>query len=227
MKLLLFDIDGTLIHAGGAGIRAVNRAFSFIYDIEDAMHGIKPDGKTDPLILREMFRNTLNRDYLDVEAARIYRSYLLYLEQEMKKRNPITVLDGILQILEAISLRDDLKLGIATGNIEEGAWIKLRYSGLDSYFKFGAFGSDSEDRCEIIRIAIERGERILNNCRGFDEIFVIGDTPFDIIHGRAAGATVFGVATGSYSLKDLEVYNPDYLFEDLGDVETALKVFVG
>ena len=227
MKLLLFDIDGTLIHAGGAGISAVNRAFCVIYHVQDAMQGLKADGKTDPLILREMFRNTLNREYLDGEAARIYRRYLIYLEEEMKKRNPITVPDGILKILEAVSLRDDLKLGIATGNIEEGAWLKLRYSGLDSYFKFGAFGSDSEDRGEMIRIAMERGERVLNNCRGFDQVFVMGDTPFDIIHGKAAGATVFGVATGSYPLKDLEIYNPDYLFEDLGGVETGLKVFVG
>jgi phosphoglycolate phosphatase len=227
MKLLLFDIDGTLIHARGAGIRAINRAFSDLYDIEDAMQGIKPDGKTDPLILREMFRNTLNRDYLGGEADRIYRGYLLYLEEEMKKRNPITVLDGISQILKAISLRDDLKLGVATGNIEEGAWIKLRHSGLDSYFEFGAFGCDSEDRGEIIRVAIERGERVFNNCSGFDEVFVIGDTPFDIIHGKEAGATVFGVATGSYSLGDLEIYDPDYLFEDFSDVDMALKVFVG
>jgi phosphoglycolate phosphatase len=227
MKLLLFDIDGTLIHARGAGIRAINRAFSDLYDIEDAMQGIKPDGKTDPLILREMFRNTLNRDYLGGEADRIYRGYLLYLEEEMKKRNPITVLDGISQILKAISLRDDLKLGVATGNIEEGAWIKLRHSGLDSYFEFGAFGCDSEDRGEIIRIAIKKGERIFNTCSGFNEVFVIGDTPFDIIHGKEAGATVFGVATGSYSLGDLEIYDPDYLFEDFSDVDMALKVFVG
>lgn len=227
MKLLLFDIDGTLIHTGGAGMRAIERAFSVIYDLEDAVEGIKADGKTDPLILREMFRNTLNRDYIDGEAGRIYRRYLTYLEEEMKKRNPITVLDGVLQMLEAISLRDDLKLGIATGNIEEGAWIKLRYSGLDSYFRCGAFGSDSEDRGEIIRIAIERAGRILNNGSGFDDVFVIGDTPFDIIHGKAAGATVLGVATGSYSLKDLEICNPDYLFADFGDVESALKVFEG
>ena len=189
------------------------------------MQGVTADGKTDPLILRKMFRNTLNKDYLYGQAARIYRSYLLYLEEEMKKRNPITVLDGISQILEAISLIDDLKLGIATGNIEEAAWIKPRYSGLDSYFKFGAFGSDSEYRGEIIRTAIERGERILNKCSGFAGVFVIGDTPFDIIHGKAAGVKVFGVATGSYSLKELKMYNPDYLFEDSGDLETALKVF--
>lgn len=227
MKLLLFDIDGTLIHTGGAGMRAIERAFSVSYDLEDAAQGIKADGKTDPLILREIFRNTLNRDYLDGEAARIYRRYLPYLEEEMKKGNTITVLNGVLQILEAISLRDDLKLGIATGNVEEGAWIKLRYSGLHSYFKCGAFGSDSEDRGEIIRIAMERAGRTLNNGGGFREVFVIGDTPFDIIHGRAAGAKVLGVATGSYSLKDLEIYNPDYLFEDFGDVEAVLKVFVG
>ena len=227
MKLLLFDIDGTLIHAGGAGIRAANRAFGVIDDIEDAMQGIRPDGKTDPLILREIFRNTLNRDYSEGEAARVYRSYLVFLEEEMKKRNPITVLNGISKILEAISLRDDLELGIATGNIEEAAWIKLRYSGLDSYFEFGAFGTDSEYRGEIIRIAIERGERILNKSSGFGEVVVIGDTPFDIIHGKAAGPKVLSVATGSYSLKDLEIHDPDYLFEDFSDVETALRVFIG
>jgi phosphoglycolate phosphatase len=208
MKLLLFDIDGTLIQTGGAGIRAINKAFSVIYDIEGAVQGIEADGKTDPLILRESFRIALNRDYSEGEAARICRRYSLYLEEDMKKRNPITVLDGVLQILQAISLRDDLKVGIATGNIEQGARIKLRYSGLDSYFKCGAFGSDSEDRGEIILLAIERAGRILNNGSGFDEVFVIRDTPFDIIHGKAAGATVFGVATGSYSLKDLEMLKP-------------------
>lgn len=227
MKLLLFDIDGTLIHTGGAGLRAIERVFSVSYDIEGAVQGIKADGKTDPFILSEIFRNTLSRDYIDREAARIYRRYVHYLEEEMKSENPITVLNGVLQILEVISLRDDLKLAIATGNIEEGAWIKLRYSGLQSYFKCGAFGSDSEDRGDIIRIAIERAGRILNNGNGFHEVFVIGDTPFDMIHGKAAGAKVLGVATGSYSLKDLEIYDPDYLFEDFGDVETVLKVFVG
>jgi phosphoglycolate phosphatase len=163
MKLILFDIDGTLIHAGGAGIRAANKAFSVMYEIEDAMEGIRPDGKTDPLILRQMFRNTLNRDYSEGEAARVYGSYLLFLEEEIKKGNQITVLNGILKILEAISLRHDLELGIATGNIEEAAWIKLRYSGLDSYFEFGAFGTDSEYRGEIIRIAIERGRGFSKN----------------------------------------------------------------
>lgn len=227
MRLLLFDIDGTLINAGGAGVRAVNRAFSIIYEIDGAVQGVKPDGKTDPLILREVFRNTLHREYSDREAARLYGSYLLCLEEEMKRRNPIKVLDGISQILEAVSLREDVKLGIATGNIEEGAWVKLRYSGLARYFEFGAFGSDSEDRGEIIRIAIDRGERILSDCGGFEAVFVIGDTPFDIIHGKAAGAKVIGVATGSYSYRDLVMYNPDYLFQDFSDVEAALRVLAG
>lgn len=227
MKLVLFDIDGTLIHAGGAAIRAVNKAFGAQYDIKDAMDGIRPDGKTDPLILREMFRNNLNRDCLSGEVSSIYGSYLIYLEEELRRQNTIAVLSGISQLLEALSSRDDLKLGVATGNIEEGAWIKLRYSGLDPYFEFGAFGSDSEDRSEIIRIAVERGEKILNNAAAFDNVFVVGDTPFDIIHGRAAGATVFAVATGSYSLKDLAKYDPDYLFENFSDPYTALRIFGG
>ncbi|MFQ5788366.1 MAG: HAD hydrolase-like protein [Thermodesulfobacteriota bacterium] len=128
-------------------------------------------------------------------------------------------------MLESLSDKDDITLGIASGNIEEGAQVKLQHSRLDSYFKFGAFGSDSENREELIRIAIQSGSRLYNEGRNYSEVFVIGDTPMDIIHGRAAGAGVLSVATGSYSLGELQKYNPDYSIENFNDIKFVVNIF--
>jgi len=224
MKLLLFDIDGTLISSGGAATKAVNRAFEKIYGVRNAMEGIRADGKTDPLILREMFNSVFKRDSSEGEADNIYREYIGFLSEELVNAKNFTVMIGIPELLSFFSERSDIKLGIATGNIEQGAWIKLRHSGLDSYFNFGAFGSDSEQREMIIRIAIERGERLYNERKGYEKVIVIGDTPQDIIHGRLAGAEVLAVSTGSYSKVELEYFNPHYLIEDFKDTDSAIKI---
>ncbi len=225
MKLLLFDIDGTLMLSGGAATRAVNRAFKKIYGIENAMDGIKPDGKTDVAILREIFNKTLERDFSPVEADAVFKDYVLFLAEEIAISPGYRVMPGVFEIIKALSKRGDVILGIATGNIEEGAWIKLKRAGLNSYFKFSGFGSDSEDREGLIRIAIERGEKLLDHKEGDEGIFVVGDTPFDIIYGRATGAKTVAVATGSYSVSELEKYSPDYLFESFLDFENVLKIF--
>jgi phosphoglycolate phosphatase-like HAD superfamily hydrolase len=225
MKLLLFDIDGTLLISGGAATRAVNRAFMKIYRIPNAMDGIRPEGKTDPLILREIFANSLERDFLLEEANRIFKEYIVFLQEEIENSHGFRIMPGIPEVLEVLSKREDIMLGIATGNIEEGAWIKLKRARLDSYFKFGGFGSDSENREQLIRIAIERGRNLSSPKKQHEEIFVIGDTPLDIIHGRAAGAKTVAVATGSHSTDYLENYSPDYLFENFSDFESVLKIF--
>jgi phosphoglycolate phosphatase-like HAD superfamily hydrolase len=225
MKLILFDVDGTILLSGGAAIRAINRVFKKTYIIENAMDGIKPDGMTDLLILRDMFNKGLKRDFLPEEAEEIFKDYILFLEEEMTNSEGFKIMPGISELLEVLSKRKDLALGIATGNVEKGAWIKLKHSKLDSYFKFGGFGSDSENREQLIRIAIERGQTLFNEGREFEEVFVIGDTPFDITHGKAAGAKTIAVATGSYSVEDLEKYNPDYLFESFLDLKKVLEIF--
>jgi phosphoglycolate phosphatase-like HAD superfamily hydrolase len=225
MKLLLFDIDGTLMLSGGAATRAVNRAFKKIYGIGNAMDGIKPDGKTDVAILREIFNKTLERDFSPKEADAVFKDYVLFLAEEIAISPGYRVMPGVFEIIKALSKREDVILGIATGNIEDGAWIKLKRAGLNAYFKFGGFGSDSEDRETLIRIAIQRGKKIHDHRTGDERIFVIGDTPFDIIYGRASGAKTAAVATGSYSVSELEKYNPDYLFESFLDFESVLKIF--
>lgn len=225
MELLLFDIDGTILLSGGSAIRAVNRALSTVFGIENAMDGIKADGKTDPIILREIFNKGLGRDFLPEEANIVFKQYVLFLKEEITNSQGFRIMPGIPELLKALSERKGLILGIATGNIEAGAWIKLERAGLNSYFKFGGFGSDSENREQLIRIAIERGKALRDQNREFENIFVIGDTPFDIIHGRAAGAQTVAVATGSYSVNGLEKYSPDFLFENFSDIESVLKIF--
>jgi phosphoglycolate phosphatase-like HAD superfamily hydrolase len=224
MKLILFDLDGTILLSGGAGARAVNRACKKIHGIENVMDGIFPDGKTDIAILREIFK-AMKRDFLIDEIDSLFREYLLFLKEEVANSLEYRVMPGIPELIKALSEREDIILGIATGNIKEAAVIKLERSGVGHYFKFGGFGSDFENREELIRIAIERGKRFLNHERGLEGVFVIGDTPLDIIHARAAGAKTVAVATGSYSVGDLEKYTPDYLFENFSDFESVLKIF--
>ena len=224
MKLLLFDIDGTILHTNGAGTRAANRAFEKIYGHAGAMDGVDAAGKTDPLILREMFVNMLARDYAPDEPEKIYAEYVIYLEEEVRK-SPIDIMPGIPRLLENLSSRNDLMLSIATGNIELGARIKLRRAGLDAHFRTGGFGSDSETRKDLISIAIERSKAHLSGGEDFDKVFVIGDTPHDIVHGRAAGAVTVAVATGRYTSAELSEHGPDHIFEHLADYESVIGIF--
>lgn len=224
MKLLLFDIDGTILLTDGAGTRAINRAFEKLYGLRDAMAGIDAAGKTDPLILSEMFGNGLSRRYTEDEAKEIYREYVLFLEEEILKA-PIDIMPGIPFLLENLSSRKDVILGIATGNIEHGARIKLKRAGLDGHFTVGGFGSDSDNREALIRVAIERAKNHTKDGRDFDKVYVIGDTPYDIIHGRAAGAVTVAVATGRYSPPELREHEPDYLFDHLADYDNVIGIF--
>ena len=224
MKLLLFDIDGTLLLTNGAGTRAANRAFENIYGISEAMTKIDAAGKTDPIILKEIFKNELNRDYSHEEALELYKLYIPFLEEETSA-SETTVMPGIPRLLENLSRREDIVLGVATGNIEQGAWIKLKSAGLDHHFKFGGFGSDSHLREHLIIKAKERAIDHVDNGTDIQKTFVIGDTPYDINHGRAAGAVTVGVATGSYSRAELEEHSPDHLFDDLNNLEIVLGIF--
>jgi len=225
MKLLLFDIDGTLLLTDGAGTRAANRAFQKLHGIHNAMSSINAAGKTDPLILEEIFNNELGRSYLEHEAQEIFKEYISFFEDEIKTSR-IRIMPGIPDLLEALSRRNDITMGLATGNIEHSAWIKLRHSGLDAHFKTGGYGSDSASREHLIRTGIKRAEKLLSEISEYEKIFVIGDTPYDINHGKAAGAITVAVATGSYSMDELRDHKPDYIFKDFTDLESVVEIFV-
>lgn len=224
MKLILFDIDGTLLKTDSAGTRAANRAFEKVYGVKEAMTKIDAAGKTDPIILKEIFQNEFQRDYAHEEAEELYRHYVPFLEEETQKSETV-VMPGIPELLRSMSPRQDMVLGVATGNIEKGAWIKLRSGGIDSHFQFGGFGSDSHIREHLILKAYERAQNHIGSSVEIKKRFVIGDTPYDINHGRAAGAITVAVATGSYTRVDLEEHNPDYLFDNLADLEKVIQIF--
>jgi len=222
MKLLLFDIDGTLLLTGGAASNAVDKAFERLYNVKNIMSGIKVDGKTDPIILEEMFKKGLNREFSSDEAEFVFHEYISLLDAELEKAENFRVMPGIYDLLDYLVGYENILLGIATGNIEQGAWAKLKYCGLHNYFSFGGFGSDSANREQLIRVAIKRANIDCDN--SIESTYVIGDTPLDIIHGRAAGALTVGVSTGSYTYLELEKYNPDFLFNDLKNTKAFLGI---
>ena len=204
MKLLLFDIDQTLINSGGAGLRALDRACEKVLGLKNAMQGISPHGKTDPAIAREILRVRLDRASRDgSDIPSILEAYVSFLKEEVQLSPAYRVLPGIVSLLEEMLDRQEVVLGLATGNIELGARIKLERGGLNRYFEFGGFGSDSEDRTELVRRAAEKAADKIGASIPPSNIFVIGDTPLDIDAGNRAGFKTIGVGTGSYSAEQL------------------------
>jgi phosphoglycolate phosphatase-like HAD superfamily hydrolase len=207
VKLLLFDVDQTLISTGGAGIRALNRAFQKLYAVANAMDGILPHGKTDPGIIREILQSypvSSTGDGFPTSVAAILESYLEFLDHEIDSTSSYKILPGIEGILEFLTSRSDVAIGLATGNVETGARIKLERGNLNRYFPFGGFGSDAENRTELVRHGAEKAALYMGRTPDPSDVFVIGDTPRDIFAGREAGFLTVGVATGKYSKAELE-----------------------
>lgn len=224
-SVLLFDIDATLLLTGHAGTRAVNRAFQHLYGLGEAMGGVRPDGKTDPMIFREIIEGKLARLSPEREIPRITDVYLEYLRDEIERSPGFRVLAGVRELLEALSRAEGFLLGLATGNFEEAAWIKLKRARLERYFDFGGFGSDAENRTEVVRTAVRRAERKLGRPVCPESVFVIGDTPRDILHAHEAGVRSVAVATGRASLEELASFGPDHLVPDLTDTDRLLRIF--
>jgi len=223
MKILLFDIDGTLILSGGAGSRALTKAFQKLYGIPNAMDGIDAHGKTDPEIVREIFERKLSIQPSNAQIEEVLREYLNHLEAEVADSEGYKVLPGVKKALDVLSRGSEYLLGLATGNIREGARIKLSRGGLWKYFRFGGFGSDASVRWQIVRKAVERALQMTE----FDDpdlILVIGDTPRDIWAAHRAGVKALGVATSKFSVDDLLEAGADAALENLADLQRFLEL---
>ena len=214
MKLLLFDIDGTLVLTGGAGIRALNRAFQQVAGIDNAMEGVRPHGKTDPAIVREIFMARGGKGHSPDVVVQILDTYVGFLPDEVRLSKTYRVLPGILSFLEAFKGHPDIAFGLATGNVERGARIKLEPGNLNSYFSFGGFGSDAENRAQLVRRAAEKGMRHCGQDIAPEDTFVIGDTPLDVKAGQQAGFRTVGVATSDYTKEHLEAAGADLVITD-------------
>jgi phosphoglycolate phosphatase len=219
MRLILFDIDGTLIDSGGAGTRSLNLAFKKVFSIEDAFSSISMAGKTDTQIIKEgLMKHGISTDG---NLSKMVDSYLRNLKEEINNDRK-HVKPGVHEILEKLSFIKDAALGLLTGNLESGARIKLEPFKLNKYFPSGAFGSDDEDRNNLLPLAIKRFEELVQDKIGIDECIIIGDTPRDVECAHIYGAICIGVATGPYALDELIEAGADYVLEDLSYNDSLL-----
>jgi phosphoglycolate phosphatase-like HAD superfamily hydrolase len=228
MKLVLFDIDGTILLAGGAGKRAIHRALIEIFG-STGPHDHAFGGKTDPQIVRELMRLEGHGDsHIDEHMASLLDRYLAYLREELDAPTvAVEIMPGIHELLDVLEAREDVLLGLLTGNLVEGARAKLAAAGIDmERFRIGAYGSDHELRGELPAVAQRRARDELGvDVRGCD-VVVIGDTPADIHCGRGIGARAIAVATGTYSLEELAQHRPAAVFEDLSDTAAVLRAIL-
>lgn len=216
MKLLLWDVDLTLIKTGGAGIRGLDRAFREVFGWEGAMDQVRPQGKTDPAIIREVcVQHGMDGDAEVVSAVDdVLEVYVGYLAGEVDASDGYEILPGVAALLEELHGREGVALGLATGNIEEGARIKLARGGLNGYFPFGGFGRVSERRVDVVGEAARQAVEWTGRTFSADEVFVIGDTPDDVAAGCGAGFKTVAVATGSFSAELLMSTGADLVIAD-------------
>jgi phosphoglycolate phosphatase-like HAD superfamily hydrolase len=214
ISTVLFDIDGTLLVTGGAGAVAWQRAFRELHGVDANIEEHTHAGMTDPEIARIVFHEVIGRDGSEAERAEAIGGYLSHLADAVAESSGYRVMPGIEALLPELVERGVL-LGIVTGNIESAAHIKLARGDLNRFFAFGGYGSDSSDRTELTKKALERGGTVSGSPVDPATAIAVGDTPRDVIAGHGAGVKVVGVATGSYSVEELREADADWAIADV------------
>jgi phosphoglycolate phosphatase-like HAD superfamily hydrolase len=222
-KLILFDIDGTLMTSGGAGERALRRGFQARFGIDDDLSTVEIAGRTDSGIARQML-TAHQLPHTPENFAAFFDGYLHFLAEELPASRGC-LLPGIVPLLEALRPREDIVLALLTGNLATGAQIKLTHYGVWQYFEFGAYADDHHDRNQLGHFARQRAKEKHGIEFAPEHIYVLGDTPHDIACARAIGAKAVAIATGKFSFAELEALKPDYVFADLSDVPAVLRIF--
>ncbi len=229
MKVVLFDIDGTLLWTDGAGRRAVHQAMKDVFGTMPA-DGLEFDGKTDPQIVRELMRHSgVADDTIDARLPEAIDRYIALLEGELAGADHRDkTFPGVAPLLDSLDGRDDVLLGLLTGNVHPGAMAKLSAVGLaHDRFRVGAFGSDHAARPALPAIARTRAEALLGYAVPGGDVVIIGDTPADMSCGNDIGARAIGVATGRYSVEDLRACRPAAVFQDLSDTVAVVHAILG
>jgi phosphoglycolate phosphatase-like HAD superfamily hydrolase len=212
--VVLFDIDGTLINSGGAGAASWALAFDELYGVPADIGAFTDAGMTDPEVARKTFAAVLHREPDRGEFARLMERRLHYLYRTVEASQGYRVLEGVGDLLPSL-LEGGCVLGLVTGNVEAAAHIKLHRGNLNRYFSFGGYGSDSDDRAEVTRIALGRaslvyGERLLPG-----DCVVVGDTPHDVVASHAAGIACVGVASHRFTAAQLRIAGAEWIVASL------------
>ena len=219
-KLLLFDVDQTILTTKGGDRKALNMAFKELFGIEDGFKGIEFAGRMDLAIVKDALRIWGMDHILDPDVMAKFKSvYFKLLEDVLGKWSEGYEYPGVRVLLECLSRRGDVDIGLITGNFRESAFIKLRRYGFDMYFCEGGFGGDSEERPQVVNLAIQRCEAKKGVTYARGDMYVIGDSPADILAGQANSIRTVAVATGYSSLEKLQTYGPTHIFHDLSDIE--------
>jgi phosphoglycolate phosphatase-like HAD superfamily hydrolase len=229
-RIVLFDIDGTLLYAGRAPARSILRAIEEVFGIPD----IAPPrgeysfaGRTDPEIVTDLLvRKGIPRTEVDARLAEVFERYILYLKSGLPDDDGARLHEGVLPLLTRLDAEDSVMTGLLTGNIEEGARIKLDRLGIAGYFAVGAYGSDSADRDLLPRILLDRVARRTGRVYGAGEVVVVGDTARDIRCARTICAKTIAVATGTTTAAELRAEDPDFLFDNLGDTDHVMQAIM-
>jgi len=227
MHVCLFDIDGTLILTGGAGMASLKAALRSAFGVADPTESVPLEGRTDRGIVGDLFRHH-QIDATEENWERFRAAYLHHLPACLAERKG-RVLPGIVELLELLSTRDDITLGLLTGNTRAGAKAKLIHYKLDRFFDFDTFGGFGDlhiSRDDVAREALASVHTRLNGNVHLDRVWVIGDTPSDVRCARAIGAKAIGVATGGHTAEELSRELPDHLLPDFSDHERVLPLWV-
>jgi len=228
MKVLLFDIDGTLIRGGGAGRKALNKAAERLYGKKNACSELSLAGRTDLYNFGATYKNATGRKPTPGAVERLHREYLhflpFYVRSAIRSRT-YHIPPGLKALLKRLSRDKRVLLGLGTGNMERGARIKLEPSGFNAYFLFGGYGSDAFHRHLLLKKAVSRAKKLAHSPFTHDDVYVIGDTPFDVSAGKKAGYKTVAVGTGYSEWKELAASKPDHLAKDFRSLKTWLNWF--
>ena len=226
VKLVLFDIDGTLITDGGAAREAYARALRQVYGYDGDLRRYDFSGRTDPQITHMVLGDFgVPREEIEAAMPRLWEHYLGALARSAPGR--VRVLAGVRELLAALAADGRVVLGLLTGNIEPGARIKLESAGLNPYFPFGAFGSDSANREELPPIAVARAADIAGHRFDGRDVVIVGDSIYDVRCGVPHSATTIAIASGKTAAEVLRAENPDHFFESAEDREGLLAAIIG
>ena len=221
-KLLLFDIDGTLLLTGGAGKVAFEEAFEELFELPNAWRNLDPHGKTDPAIFDEVAQRELGRLLTPGEFDLLMERYEEIFEYRIQQSPRFELMPGVIQILEHLSRDPGIFLALATGNFERAGRMKLKRGAVEHYFMTGGFGNDAREREKILLAAVDYSEELAREQFEKNRIFVIGDTEYDIAAAKKAGLRSIAVLTNGRTQKHFEADPPDHILKDLTDISAFL-----